>query len=350
MSDFLHKNRIALLAAAILLAAFGYFLWWRDAMTAMERQIGALTGMPAPPFALSGGAPARAGFPYRIEISRRDATLTRSRPDYQLRLTTPELLIDRQPWRANPTVLFLDRPLLTLTPRGPATPVALRIVAGRGRASVHADRLGVQRLSLVFEHGDLLAPAVLGADAVHFDRLEFHGRERAALTKPERSVAASSPGPPTADVFLELLIEGAGVRIGASPDRLELFASLGVTSDPRVAPGKPFLEPWRQAGGTLELYALQLSSGGKSLFDTRATLALDERLRPLGSGTVSSVCPAEALRLLGLARAAPAGRQEAPAGFSLRLERGRLVLADAASPIKDAPARSPAAPCPGLRR
>lgn len=339
------RHRIAALALALGLAVAGYFGYWLTRLEDYRGRMSAVLGQATPPFTLKGGAVSYGGFPYRLQASIKDGALERVRPDYRLTLKGAALEANQQPWREDLTIAAIDRPVLELVSKAISGGLALNVEAAQARASLSTNARGVERLSLVFEKGTLQLTPWLSGTTATFDRLEIHGRETAALNRPRGDKS------PTGPVFLEFFLRGEGVAFGKGSQPLTLMASLGVTGDPRVKPGAPIVEPWRQAGGTIELYTLQLKQGKDEMASAQATLALNGARRLIGAGTLNSPCPQQALTLVGVpVDAAPSGRHEHPIALPLRLEDGTLVLDARQLPISGAPVRNPAQPCPVLRR
>ncbi len=345
MSSSWKRHRIAMLALAIGLAIAGYFAYWLGRLHDYRSQISAVLGQATPPLAIKGGALSYGGFPYRLQGNLRDGTLERIRPDYRITLKGASLEANQQPWRSDLTIAAIDRPSLELVSKAVSGGLTMSVKAARARASISTNARGVERLSLVFEDGEMQLSPWLGETKVRFDQLEIHGRETAALKRQRGDKS------PTGPVFLEFFLRGEGVAFGKGAQPLTLMASLGVTGDPKVKPGAPIVEPWRQKGGTVELYTVQMMQGKDALVSAKATLALNSTRRLIGAGTLNSPCPQQALTLVGLpVEDAPAGRHVHPIALPLRLEDGALVLDARQLPISGAPDRNPALPCPALRR
>lgn len=150
--------------------------------------------------------------------------------------------------------------------------------AERPNGQVRLDAQGqIVDIELDFSAITLLEPAAAaGAKAA---------RLRLRVTPSARGESASTPGPLNASLVIEELdlpqapANGLGQRIA----RLESDATL----TGRLPPGsaRTSLNTWRESGGTLELRKLALAWGPLEL-DGNGTLALDERMRPIGASTV----------------------------------------------------------------
>lgn len=344
MSFSWKRHRIALLALALGVAVAGYFGYWLSRLDDYQDRMSAMLGQATPPFTVTG-AVAYGGFPYRLQASVRNGVIARVRPDYRIVLKGAALEANRQPWREDLTIAAIDRPALELASKAISGGLTMTIKAARARASISTNARGVDRLSLVFENGTVALAPWLGTTVATFKQLEIHGRETAALTRPR------GDNSPTGPVFLEFFLRGDDLAFGKGAQPLTLMANLGVTGDPKVKAGAPIVEPWRQAGGTVELYTLQLKQGKDAMASAQATLALNTARRLIGSGTLNSPCPQQALTLIGLpVDQAPPGRHEHPIALPLRLQNGALVLDERQLPLSGAPVRSQALPCPVLRR
>jgi hypothetical protein len=167
---------------------------------------------------------------------------------------------------------------------------------------------------------------------------------------------------PGADAFDAKLL-AQGVRLSEALPSLAAFGTDIARAEivvqlrgPRAA-GASFgaaVRAWRDAGGTLEVTALALDWGALRLSGD-GTLALDERDRPLGAGTVRVAGWREAIDALQTARTIepmPAAVLKAALEFLARVsggEPGWVRVPIAAQDGRLSVHRIPVAPLPGLR-
>jgi hypothetical protein len=380
---FQRRYRPFLMLAAVGVAVGAYGLYWSSQLDEFKAAITALAG-PSAPVVLSGAELDYGGFPYRLSVTVRDATLTRTRGDYEVALRAPQLVIERQPWKPDLTLGLLDKPSISVRAPDVMGGVAVTATGDNGRFSLKLNPRGVERLSVVFEEARV-SGAPWFDKPLRASQFEVHGREVAALRRAPVPAGGNSP---TGEAVLELFINGEAVRLGAG-DPLALTGNLGVTA---IGPAEALtsLAAWRSAGGTVELYGLTLSDKVEPVVMTKGSFALQADGALLASGTLNSPCPDAVLAGFGMAPSAAdaassqsadaASSQSADAASSQSADAARSQSADAAndapaaparyrqpvalsfrnqidgfklvrqSPEMDLPARNRAAPCPVLRR
>ncbi|MCZ8123399.1 MAG: DUF2125 domain-containing protein [Magnetospirillum sp.] len=204
------------------------------------------------------------------------------------------------------------------------------------------------RLDLAFE---ALEVAVDGGKPIAVRKLDF------ALA-PHRPARADH----TSDV-LDASLRALGVRLAEPVPALAAFgtdiarAELVLEVRGPLSPGASFgaaVRAWRDAGGTIEIKTGALDWAALRL-GVEGTLALDERDRPLGAGTVRLAGWSEALDALQAARAiepAPAALLKVALNFLARTgggEAGTVRVPMAAQDGRLVVHRVPVAPLPALR-
>lgn len=366
-----YRYRPFWLLGVLALAIAAYGAYWVSMLAPFRSEVGLMVaGDAAAPFRVQSGDVSYSGFPYRLEARLGDVSLVRQRPDYELQISSSALYINRQPWKPMPYVLHLDAPVLRLVAQVPAlSDVELRAESARG--SLRYSAAGVERLSLVFENATLKAPGIL-SESLTFDKLQVHARETAVLrpargrvAAPADQTAADQPAEgPTGGPFLEVLLRAERMAVGQGAP-MTLLATLEANGDPGVAPGAPFLEAWREAGGTLNLLSGVLSIGQSPMVQGEGSFALSGDGTLLGVGKFNSPCPGAAMammlgqerfeqRIAGPDGALPAyraeGRRAKPLELRWQLLEGvPTFLLDA--PIDPrAPDQNPDARCPALRQ
>lgn len=341
---FAPRYRPFWLLGVAALAVGVYALFWFSWLGEFKAALNAATMRATSPVQIKADDISYGGFPYRLEAEFKNARITRQQSDYHLEITTPSLVIERQPWRPQLHIGFLDHPRFTLN--APQLMGGLKIDgrSASGQFSLKLKKQSVERLSLVLDEALFNGKGWL-TPALKAKTLEFHGRETAAIPQAPRAPGDKNP---TAPAFLELVLRGDGVWLGKGEGG-SMLASLSVTSDPKITAGTSFLEAWRQSGGTLEV--LSFSLGDKEpLITAAATFALNKQLQLIGSGTVTSPCPQtlqQAVRAPSVALAERRLRQ--PVAMGLRLEGGVLSLLPP-EVQGQGPAQSRGDQCPGLRQ
>lgn len=330
---------------AVALALLAYTVYWFARLAEFKETIGALAAGQGGPVSISARDISYGGFPYRISVTFEDATFTRERPDYALTFKTPELLIERQPWRTTLHLGFLETPKFTFSSPNIAGGVAISGAGESGRFSLSFKRGGVERLSTVLEKVTLSGGPWLETPLTA-EKLEIHGRETAAL---RGGIPAANPNSPTLPTVMDIIINGENVQWGKGQP-VTLAATLGVTADPQAHADTLFrLEDWRKSGGTLEIYTLNLANKKDNLAIVKGTFTLDDANRLLAGGTITTPCPAMIAGLFGQSLAAPEGRLKGLISLPFQAQQGQFKLSQ---PLTEwpSPARNRDAECPALRQ
>lgn len=302
------------------------------------------------------------GFPYRVSAEFKGVTVTRAGLDYTLTVKAPKLTIERQPWKPSLHLGFFETPTLTLAAPTVLDGVQLEGTGTEGRFSLTMKNGHVERLSTVLDNARLSGRPWLETPLTAA-KLELHGREVAALMRPltpnevlaaeeaRKAVAEGKGNSPTPPAFLELIVNGEKVQLGQG-EPLTLMGSLAVTGQPKAAEiGESFVDAWRNAGGTLEVNTLTLSTAAKDdLVLAKATFAVDRQHRALAGGTISTPCPAAVAALFGQTlEGQPEGRVQGLIALPFQAQFGKFTLQQ---PLTEWPksARNRDAACPDLRR
>ncbi|MCK8787168.1 DUF2125 domain-containing protein [Roseomonas sp. NAR14] len=284
-----HAPALRLLLGLLLLLALlaaGHAVLWRWMANRMEAGFATWAETRrAQGWVVEHAAPVQGGWPF-------SATLTLPRFRLAGGGATVPGGID---WRAEALVLRLVPPRLerlTVEAQGPQ-----RLRLGTLEVPFAADRLTAQ---VPLEAGVLPREAGIAADRLRLGtpagaaelrrlRLELETRSTAIEGEPAVSATLSAEG----------LALPPGVAPPALGDRIASLAAEAALTGPIPAGRDPAERAaiWRDAGGTLELRSLQLRwgpAGGAA----SATLTLDERLQPMGAGTLRLTGFAEVLDAL----------------------------------------------------
>lgn len=274
-------GRIAVPVLALIgLVHTGLWFW---AMAVLQRQVEAFLMAPAAPgWRITAGKPQRGGWPLRIlvevpNLAVSDLAVSQSDSDNSggiawsaARLSVSVALL--QPRRL---VFDVTGPQALRLPDTPPIPISV----ARMHAEVPLDP-GVPVRSLTVEVAGWRA--VLPEGSFGLEQLDVKAEMRPAAPQGETALALTLAAngitlPPPA------LLAGATWPLGPAIAHLVLDAAL---SGP--VPRGPHLveraENWRDGGGALEVRRLELHWGELRLTGS-ATLALDERLQPMGAAT-----------------------------------------------------------------
>ncbi len=271
---------VVLLAAIAALVGI-YAIWWFARLHQFKQDIAALgektAGVRIVAKQLDFG-----GFPYRLEMTATDVTLTRARADYTLAVSAPEMKLIRQPWAHDFVLGAITRPKILLTAKLAPAFAPITATAVGGQLSVRTSAKGVQRLSVTFENYQGTVPWVPGK--ISAGHLEFHGREFAAHDRLPKWL----PDNPVPPAIIELYMSGENMMLDRGPFRLTARAE--ITGDPKFPHGYLRLSDWARGGGTLELKTLSLERGTLSDTVVRGTVALDANARVIGGLTIDTSC------------------------------------------------------------
>ena len=362
-SLFQRRYRPFWLAGAAVIGVAAYSVYWFARLAEFEATMEAMVNGQGP-VQVSAESISYSGFPYRLSAEFRTVTVKRAGLDYTLMVKAPKLTIERQPWKSSLHLGFFETPTLTLAAPGVLDGVTLEGTGSEGRFSLMLKNGHVERLSTVLDDARITGSPWLQTPLTAA-KLELHGREVAALRRPAnpndilaadeaRKAAASAEGPgraPTPPAFLEMIVNGEKVQLGQG-EPLTLMASLAATGEPRAAElGSSFVEAWREAGGTMEMNTLTLSTAAKDdLVLARGTFALDRQHRLMAGGTVSTPCPAVIAGLFGQTlEGQPAGRVQGLIALPFQALNGKFTLQQPQTEWPT-PAQNQDAQCPDLRR
>lgn len=353
-SLFAPRYRPFWLLGVVVLGLIVYAVYWFARLAEFRQTVQAMVDGQGP-VQVAAEDISYGGFPYRLSATFTNVTMTRSGPDYTLTVASPELVIERQPWRAALHLGFFRDPRLTLAAPTAAGGVQLSGSGTEGRFSLYLKKGKVERLSTVLDNARIEGAPWL-ATPLLAEKLELHSREVAALRAPQPLPAAPAPveGPgaaPTPPVFLEVIVNGERVQWGGGVP-LTLMASLGITGEPPAQTvGSSYLEAWRNASGTVELHSLNLTAAGKDdMVLAKGTFALNSQHQLLAGGTITTPCPATIAALFGQQLdGAPEGRVQGLISLPFQVQNGALSLLQPQTEWP-APARNRDAGCPDLRR
>lgn len=266
------RLRYYLLLGAVALGIAGYSGYWFFAAAQVRAGIDAWAeAHRARGLEIAYGEPKITGYPWRLIVEVDHPSIAMPTHPAQPRWAAPRIAAVAQPWNFRQVLIDLaGEHRIEFTQRGYRR--KMLVTVPRGRAGYQADPTGrLARLSIDLRQPALAEPATgLTAKA---ERVQLHVRP------------GQSP-----DVTLELASSADGFSaqgLGPMPfgkviDKLALQARLhGVIDGPTPAAA---LAAWRDAGGTVDIDKLLVLWGNLQL-DTRGTLALDERMRPLGALT-----------------------------------------------------------------
>lgn len=279
------------------------------------------------------------GYPFRIELRCTEPQLVVTRGVGVETARAEGLVVVGQVYRWRHVIAEIDGPLratLIDDTQIEADWRDLRLSAVAG-----ADGTGLERLSLVANAGTLrLTPPAAPPDAMLVEALQLHLRR-----DPQRFAAEGA---------WDVALRGTGVAapgldlVTGESAPLDIEAVILLAQAQRLAGGplRDGLERWRQAGGRLDLKAVNASKGALRL-RLEGVLALDEARRPagrldgaaaghqallarfLGGNAQAGALIAGGLSLLGRPQAPAAGTTPQPDGLtplpSLRLENGRVM-------------------------
>ncbi len=266
----------------ILAAFIGiYALWWLAQLRAFKADVSAMFSSKLD-FGLKADSFEYGGFPYRLELTAKNVTLSRVRSDYSLEIKSPELVLIRQPWQRDFYLGSFARPVVAVNAR--LTPAFDPIIANAEGAqfSLRLSAKGVRRLSVTFENYASTLP--WSSKKLLAKHIEFHGREFVA----HDPLPAWKPTDPTPPAIFELYVTGEDVMLERGP--FQLSARAEVTGNPKYPHGAPKLAQWAKSGGTLELRGLNLDRGTISDSFMRGTFALDKNGYVVGGATVDTGC------------------------------------------------------------
>ena len=271
---------IALAAAAVLLLAAGYSLFWLSAAGTVSDGLAAWSAARrGEGFAVAYDPPVSSGFPFSLRLRLGHPSVAQPAQRWHWRAEAVEA--ETRPWAfRHVTVRPLGHQELGI-PAGDAS-ATVSVDAAALSATLDLDsRGGLVHATAAGDTIALTAPGLAGPAGVHRLALE--------LTLPP-SPPAPAPGPSLPpSVVLSFRLEEVtlppanagplGPTLGWIAANCQLLGPLEHGS-PRAA-----LSAWRDAGGTFELKAVSLAWGALALSGD-ATLALDDELQPEGAASV----------------------------------------------------------------
>lgn len=214
------------------------------------------------------------GYPFRIEVVCPTLSLSRADLSFQLGRTLAVV----QVYQPRHAILEAAGPFhLDRGPAGGTAGLGADMTWRLLQASVHADAVGVERVSIVVEEpgGTVTGPALAEPVGFAARHLELHGRP--------------NPGRFESDgaVDLSLRLTGASVPAldpalgGSDPADVALDATANRARGFGTRPIPTELERWRGEGGTLDLTLLSIAKGARRA-QVKGTLALDDAHRATG--------------------------------------------------------------------
>lgn len=272
------------------------------------------------------------GFPYRLEAELGPLALKHERGDWTARLSASQAIVNRGPWRPDPTILRLQQPQLSLA----APSLAGAIFDVQGMASQTSLRWAGDRIARLSTDVDdaRLSLGLLAAPAAA-KRFELHFRE----TPTTRDPASRAPTDPEQ---AQIVLGGEAFRF-AGGDPLTLAGEAALTSVGAIRS----LAAW-QTGGTLELKRLTLADKTGEVLALAATVVPG----PAGSlrvaGTIDTVCP-RTVEAAFAGQAAPAEERRARKSVRLTFD-GAPGAYRLTTPVPERlPVRGQEPACPRLR-
>jgi hypothetical protein len=304
------RPRYLLLLAVVALAAAGYVGFWFFAAGQVRDGIDGWAAFHrARGVEVSYGAPAISGFPYRLIVEVAEPRLALPLHPLQPAWSAPRLAAVAHPWNVREVLIDLaGRHALGFTQRALRRDLDLQVP--EGRAGYRADSDGrLALLSIDLHRPSLREPATGLAAAAQ--RLQLHLRPGQAPDV-NLEVAGSAE---------QVSAEGLGpLPFGPVIGKLAVEAELrGLLDGPSPAAAAA---AWRDAGGTIEIRRFVLVWGDLQIEGT-GTLALDDRMRPVGAGA-ARVRGQEAVIDLAVAD----GQMSAGAGNLAKATLGALAAAN----------------------
>lgn len=269
------------------------------------------------------------GFPYRLEAEA-SAPVLRFGSLFQLQLEADSALINRGPWRPNPTVVRLASPRASVSV-SPA--ISARVQAKSALASINWGDGRLRRQSTIWQ----VATIRLGASplSISADTLETHLREQAGVPVPSTAPTLAARG--------QLVLAGSRLRLG-SGDALTMAAEVFATGASRLVD----YDRWAD-GGTLEVTRFTLADAHGEVVSAKATMAPKGRAALYAAGTLTTVCPATVAAAFAGAAAPAEKRLRVPVRLAFQGRLDALALASLPD-LARRPRRDQAPDCPRLRR
>ena len=288
---------IGLIVVPVLLAG-AHYTYWRIASEQLEHGLASwLAQRQMAGWTTDIGVPVRGGYPFAASLAIPAVALhsdgreipggltwKAERVVLRVRLTQPRLLQvnaeGAQQLRMGdaPLVPFRADRLRLVVPLDPGFPRWSDIVVSQLRAGMPA--------------GDAAAGLTVGAFRAHGDLRPAAPQGEAAVTFTLHADAIRLPNNVT-------------WPLGPDVARIDLDGTVGGPL-PRAGSAAQAASQWRDGGGTVEIAALRLN-WGKLAVDSSATLALDEQLQPMGTGTARIKGQSEALDALVMSGAMTPG-------------------------------------------
>ena len=275
------------------------------------------------------------GFPYRLEATLGPVTLRREGQDWFIQGSAAEAIVNRQPWRPDPTIIRLRHPQFQLAVPS-VTGARLDVEGAASETSLRWNGDRIARLSTAVQDAGvwfalLPAPATAG-------QFELHFRETPATLDPASRA-------PTYPEQAQLVLAGEALRFG-NGDPLTFAAEAGLTAAMPVRS----LAAW-QTGGTIELKRLTLSDKTGEVLSMTATLVPGSDGRPRVAGTVETVCPVAVLAAFrGRQPTTEERRTRKPVRLAFEGMPGDFDLIEPAAATAKRPVRGQEPPCPLIRR
>ena len=235
------------------------------------------------------------GYPYRIEATVDNLTVSAPRQPGKPAFAVPRLVVLGLPWNPNLVVARIEGEVVTRWTdarngdqraiyRAESTGISIGLDAGRP-----------QRFALSMDRPHLESSLLAGP--VSAKVFEIHARLLDGGPAPSRDGVA-----PTAPLSAELAFDGEAVVLPPLPDGAlgNEIASFGYTfglagPPPRYLPGtapRDMIAAWAEAGGTIELTRGETRWGALNSSVT-GSFSVDDQMRPLGalSGRIGGLEP-----------------------------------------------------------
>ena len=286
----IRKLWIALLAVPIVLVGADV-LYWRVAERNLDDGFAAwMAGRRAAGWTAVSGKPVRSGWPLAATLTVPLVSLKGGDPDIPGGLTWSTDRVVLRIALLHPRMLEIasdgmQRLRLGDGPEIPYTADRLRVVLPlQSGVPAHSAALAANNLRAG------MPTAVDSASALTIGSLRLHWDMRPAAPSGEPALAFS--------LDADGIVPPSGVARALGP-RIASFAIDGALDGPvpRTRALALRAEAWRDGGGTLEIHHVALTWGPLDL-SASATLALDEQLQPMGTGTARVVGYAETLDAL----------------------------------------------------
>jgi|TARA_R100000005_G_scaffold95567_1_gene77651 hypothetical protein len=263
---------------ALILFVGGYVFWWNHVAEQMliqaERWQAART---AEGYEIRHKPLTTSGFPYRVAVTAEDLSIANPGHEYAPRIEIPRFWAIVQPWRINHVIYGIEGTGKAVwQEKGATREVTFTAASVLGSATFNLQGR-MQTAALDIKE---LNATPSWRPPVSAGRVQLHGRPRQTETE-EKSAPEKADGQQIALRIHNLVIDGMeDFPLGSQIADFALSSTLYGTI--RRLPAKDTLAEWRDAGGYVDIEALQIGWGQGAL-QGEGRVALDEQLRPQGA-------------------------------------------------------------------